>query len=396
MHAISEGNFQDKRVLMRVDFNVPLDEQGNITDDIRIRGALPSIRYILEGGGSVVLMSHLGRPKGEAKPALSLAQVVDHLGELLGLQVKFAGDCVSEAAFAVTGALQPGEVALLENLRYHGEETKGDRKFAEKLALHGEIYVNDAFGTAHRAHASTAIVAEFFPEKYAGFLMTAEVENARKVMENVERPFTAIMGGAKVSDKIQIIQRLLDKVDYLLIGGGMAYTFLKAKGYDIGNSLLEADKVALAAALIKKARNKGVIMLVPVDSVVANKFAEDAETAVVRNDQIPSDMMGLDIGPQTFKAFYEIIMKSKTVMWNGPMGVFEMAPFAQGTVAMAQTLAEATKAGAYTLVGGGDSAAAIKKAGLESEVSYVSTGGGALLEMLEGKELPGVAALGGA
>lgn len=393
MNSISKGNFDGKRVLVRVDFNVPLDETGAITDDIRIQGALPTIRHILDGGGSVVLMSHMGRPKGEVKPALSLKQVVAHLSQLLGVEVKFAGDCVADAAFEVTAALKPGEVALLENLRYYKEETKGDREFAEKLARHGEVYVNDAFGTAHRAHASTAIVAEFFSEKFAGFLMTAEVDNATRVMENAERPFTAIIGGAKVSDKIQIIQRLLGKVDNILIGGGMAYTFLKAKGYNIGTSLCEDDKVALAAALIKSARGKGVSIIVPVDSVVADKFAEDATTAVVRNDQIPADMMGLDIGPQTFKAFYETILASKTVMWNGPMGVFEMAPFAQGTIAVAQALAEATKAGAFTLVGGGDSAAAVKQAGLDDDVSYVSTGGGALLELLEGKELPGIAAL---
>jgi phosphoglycerate kinase len=393
MITIDKAELKGKRALVRVDFNVPLDSDGNITDDLRIRSAVPTIQHILEQGGSVVLMSHMGRPKGQAKPELSLNQVVDHLSELLGVKVKFAGDCIGEAAVAITAALKPGEVALLENLRYYDEEEKGDRDFAEKLSRHGDVYVNDAFGTAHRAHASTAIVAEFFKEKYAGFLMDAEVTNARKVMDHAERPFTAIMGGAKVSDKIQIIQRLLDKVDNLLIGGGMAYTFLKAKGYEIGTSLVEPEKVALAAALLKSARVKGVNVIVPIDSVIADKFAADAKTAVVRSNQMPKDMMGLDIGQDTFLAFYEVIMQSKTVMWNGPMGVFEMEPFAQGTIAIARALAEATKAGAFTLVGGGDSAAAISMAGLDDQVSYVSTGGGALLELLEGKELPGVEAL---
>lgn len=395
MITIDKAELKGKRALVRVDFNVPLDGDGNITDDLRIRSALPTIRHILDQGASVVLMSHMGRPKGQPKPELSLAQLVDHLSSLLGVKVKFAGDCIGEGATAITSSLEAGEVALLENLRYYTEETKGDREFAEKLSRHGDTYVNDAFGTAHRAHASTAIVAEFFTDKYAGFLMDAEVSNARKVMDHAERPFTAIMGGAKVSDKILIIQRLLDKVDNLLIGGGMAYTFLKAKGYEIGTSLVEPDKVALAAALLKSARGKGVNVIVPVDSVIADKFAADANTAVVRSNQMPKDMMGLDIGQDTFLAFYEVIMQSKTVMWNGPMGVFEMEPFAQGTIAVARALAEATKAGAFTLVGGGDSAAAISKAGLDDEVSYVSTGGGALLELLEGKDLPGVAALEG-
>lgn len=393
MITIDKAELKGKRALVRVDFNVPLDGDGKITDDLRIRSALPTLRHILDAGASVVLMSHMGRPKGQAKPELSLGQVVEHLSDLLGVKVKFAGDCTGEAAFATTAGLKAGEVALLENLRYYNEEEKGDREFAEKLSRHGDVYVNDAFGTAHRAHASTAIAAEFFTEKYAGFLMDAEVSNARKVMDEAERPFTAIMGGAKVSDKILIIQRLLDKVDNLLIGGGMAYTFLKAKGYEIGTSLVEPEKVALAAALLKSARGKGVNVIVPVDSVVADKFAADAKTALVRSNQMPKDMMGLDIGQDTFLAFYEVIMASKTVMWNGPMGVFEMEPFAQGTIAIARALAEATKAGAFTLVGGGDSAAAISLAGLDDEVSYVSTGGGALLELLEGKELPGVVAL---
>lgn len=394
MQSISSASISGKRVLVRVDFNVPLDGEGNITDDKRIRGALPTINHILENGGSAILMSHMGRPKGEINLKYSLGQIVSHLSELLDVAVKFAGDCTSEEALGVTSDLQPGEVVLLENLRFDGREKKGDEEFAEILSQHGDIYVNDAFGTAHRAHASTTIVARYFTEKYAGFLLEKEITTVSKVMENPKRPFTAIMGGAKVSDKIQIIQRLLDKVDNLLIGGGMAYTFLKAKGVEIGTSLCETEKVALAAALIKSARAKGVNILVPVDSVVADKFAEDATTAVVRNASFPKDMMGLDIGPETFQHYYTVIMESGTVLWNGPMGVFEMAPFAQGTMAVATALTEATKNnGTFTLIGGGDSAAAIAKAGLEDEVSYVSTGGGALLELLEGKELPGVAAL---
>lgn len=392
MKHIQDANVSEKRILIRVDFNVPLDAEGNITDDKRMRAALPTIERILAQGGSVVLMSHLGRPKGE-DPALSINHLTAHLSSLLGREVVFAGDCVGEKAFEITGAQAAGAVTLLENLRFHGEEKKGDEAFAQQLARHGDIYCNDAFGTAHRAHASTTVVAQYFDEKYAGFLLFDEVNNARKVMHSAEKPFTAIMGGAKVSDKIQIIENLLRRVDYLLIGGGMAYTFLRAKGYEIGSSLVESNKVALAAALLKKARQNNVTILTPVDSVGADRFALDAETAIYRSDQFPKDRMGLDIGPDTFTAFYDVIIRSKTILWNGPMGVFEMAPFAQGTMAVAKALAEATKEGAYTLIGGGDSAAAIKKAGLESEVSYVSTGGGAMLEFLEGKELPGVAAL---
>lgn len=393
MISVSASQPNGKRALVRVDFNVPLDDQGHITDDIRIAGALPTIQHLLANGASVVLMSHMGRPKKEGREPNTLSRVVAHLGKLLGQEVQFADDCISEAAFAASAALKPGQVLLLENLRYYDEEEKGDVAFAEKLSKHGDFYVNDAFGAAHRAHASTSIIAQFFAEKYAGFLMAREVETARKVMDHAEKPFTAIMGGAKVSDKIQIIQRLLDKVDTLLIGGGMAYTFLKAKGHEVGKSLVEEDKVALAAAILKAARGKGVSIIIPTDSVVADKFAVDANTAIVRNDQIPADMMGLDIGPETFKVFYDVILKSKTILWNGPMGVFEMEPFAQGTIAVAKAMAEATQEGAFSLVGGGDSAAAVKFAGLDDDVSYVSTGGGALLELLEGKELPGVAAL---
>jgi phosphoglycerate kinase len=394
MNKIENAHPAGRRALVRVDFNVPLDDAGNITDDIRIAGAVPTIKFILDGGGSVVLMSHMGRPKKEGREPNTLHRVVAHLGKLLGCPVQFADDCISEAAFAASAALKPGEVLLLENLRYYDEEEKGDVAFAEQLSKHGDYYVNDAFGAAHRAHASTSVIAQFFTEKYAGFLMAREVETAHQVMDNPARPFTAIMGGAKVSDKIQMIQRLLDKVDNLLIGGGMAYTFLKAKGHEVGSSLVELEKVPLAAAILKAARGKNVTIIIPVDSVVADKFAVDAKTSIVQNNQIPKDMMGLDIGPETFKVFYDIILDSKTILWNGPMGVFEMEPFAQGTLAVAKALAEATAEGAFTLVGGGDSAAAVKLAGLDDEVSYVSTGGGALLELLEGKELPGVVALG--
>ncbi|MFM2375754.1 MAG: hypothetical protein RLZZ165_851 [Bacteroidota bacterium] len=395
MIHINTSNPAGRRALVRVDFNVPLDDAGHITDDIRIVGALPTINFILDGGGSVVLMSHMGRPKKEGREPNTLLRVVQHLSNLLNRPVQFADDCISDAAFSASAALKPGEVLLLENLRFHEEEEKGDPAFAEKLSRHGDYYVNDAFGAAHRAHASTSIIAQFLEEKYVGFLMAREVDTAHKVMDRPERPFTAILGGAKVSDKIQVMQRLLDKVDNLLIGGGMAYTFLRAKGHPVGKSLVEEDKVPLAAAILKAARGKGVTVIIPVDSVVADRFAADAKTAIVHNDQIPADMMGLDIGPETFQAFYEIIMKSKTILWNGPMGVFEMTPFAQGTMAVAKTLAEATREGAFTLVGGGDSAAAVKLAGLDDEISYVSTGGGALLELLEGKELPGVVALEG-
>lgn len=393
MKTIHESHPAGKRALIRVDFNVPLDGDGNITDDKRMREALPTIHYLLENGGSVVLMSHLGRPKGGPEAKYSLSHLVKHLGDLLGRPVQFADDCISEAAFATTAALQPGSVVLLENLRFYKEEEKGDVEFAGKLAKHGDFYVNDAFGTAHRAHASTTIVAQFFEEKYAGFLLQGELKSADRVLNNPGRPFTAIMGGAKVSDKIMVIENLLSKVDNLLIGGGMAYTFLRAKGLPIGKSLVEDDKVILAAALLKKARQMGVTILTPIDSVAADKFAEDAETGIYRNEDFPADRMGLDIGPETFKAFYDIIIGSKTILWNGPMGVFEMAPFAQGTMAVAQSLAEATEKGAFTLIGGGDSAAAIAKAELEDKVSYVSTGGGAMLELLEGQILPGVAAL---
>ena len=403
MKLINEAAPEGKRALIRVDFNVPLDDEGNITDDIRIKGAIPTIQYILENGGSCVLMSHLGRPKKGPEAKFSLNQVTAHLASLLteamksvgkpAPKVTFGGDCVSAEAFALTANHTPGEVILLENLRFYPEEEKGDAEFSMKLAKHGDLYVNDAFGTAHRAHASTAIVASFFADKYAGFLLYREIETADKVLKNPKRPLTAIMGGAKVSDKILLIENLLDKIDNLLIGGGMAYTFLRAKGIEIGTSLCENDKVALAAQLLKTARAKNVTIITPVDSVVADRFAEDAKTAIVRNADFPTDMMGLDIGPETYKHFHQIIMDSGTILWNGPMGVFEMEPFAAGTKAIAQSVVQATQKGAFSLIGGGDSAAAIKELGFDDDVSYVSTGGGALLEYLEGQELPGVAAL---
>lgn len=395
MKHINTANLQGKRALVRVDFNVPLDKATlAVTDDKRIREAVPTIQYILDNGGSVVLMSHLGRPKTGPEDKYSLRHALSAVQKYLKGEVLFGGDCIGEEAYKMSAALQPGQVLLLENVRFYPEEEKGDREFAEKLAKHGDLYVNDAFGTAHRAHASTTVIAEFFPEaKYAGFLLYKEIEMAEKVMSNSEKPVTAIMGGAKVSDKILIMDRLLDKIDYLLIGGGMAYTFLRARGLKVGTSLVEADKIGVAAQILKDARAKNVTVLVPVDSVVADKFAADANTRIATSNEMPEDMMGLDIGPATFELFYDTILASKTILWNGPMGVFEMEKFSAGTNAIAQAVVKATENGAFSLIGGGDSAAAISKAGLEDKVSYVSTGGGALLEYLEGKVLPGIAAL---
>lgn len=394
MHYITEANLTDRRALIRVDFNVPLNSEFEVTDDRRIREAIPTIKHILGSGGSCVLMSHLGRPKGP-EDKFSLKHTIATLQSYVpDTTVHFADDCIGEDAFAKSAGLKPGEILLLENLRFHGEEKKGNEDFAKELARHGDLYVNDAFGTAHRAHASTTVVAQFFEEKYCGLLLKKEIDYAEKVLNQAEKPVCAIMGGAKVSDKIMIIENLLDRVDFLLIGGGMAYTFLQAKGYPIGTSLLEEDKVPTAAALIKKANQKGVRLLTPVDSVASDKFGEDGKVVITKNEDFPSDMMGLDIGPETFKAFYDVIQESKTILWNGPMGVFEMDTFAKGTDAVAQAIVSATEKGAFSLIGGGDSAAAIAKAGLEDKVSYVSTGGGAMLEYLEGKTLPGIAALG--
>jgi phosphoglycerate kinase len=375
---------------------VPLHKESReVTDDTRIRAAVPSIQKILGDGGSVVLMSHLGRPKEGPEDKYSLRHTVATCSARLGLTVKFVNDCISDEAFAMSAALQPGEVLLLENVRFYNQEEKGDVVFAEQLAKHGDFYVNDAFGTAHREHASTATMARFFGNnKAAGYLMAAELTNADKVIKHAERPFTAIMGGAKVSDKIMIIENLLDRVDNLLIGGGMVFTFFKAMGGSIGNSLCEDDKLELALQLIEKAKAKGVNLVLPVDSVVADAFSNDANTKVADNTAIEAGWMGLDLGPKAIAQFTEVIANSKTILWNGPAGVFEMPKFEAGTKAVAEAIVAATNKGAFSLIGGGDSAAAINQFGLAKQVSYVSTGGGALLEYMEGKELPGVAALG--
>lgn len=395
MRTIDQCNFKDKKALVRVDFNVPLDKEFNITDDKRMRAALPTINKILNDGGAVILMSHLGRPKGGPDDKYSLKHILGDLSRMLDLQVKFADDCIGTTAVEKAKNLEPGQVLLLENLRFYAEEEKGDRDFAGKLAKLGNVYVNDAFGTAHRAHASTAIVAEFFSEnKYFGYLMAEELKNAEKVNHGADKPFTAIMGGAKVSDKILLIESLLDKVDNLIIGGGMAYTFAKAQGGEIGTSLLEEDRMSLCLELLDKAKAKGVNLYLPLDTVIADKFDNEAEKDTVDSGQIPADWMGLDIGPKTIQLFSDVIANSKTLLWNGPMGVFEMANFEQGTRAVANAVVAATQQnGAFSLIGGGDSAAAIAKFNLEDKVSYVSTGGGALLEYMEGKELPGVKAI---
>lgn len=394
MKTIDDLNFSGKKALIRVDFNVPFDENFNITDDNRIQGAAPTIKKILADGGSVILMSHLGRPKDGPTDKYSLKHIVAHLSAVLGVNVQFANDCIGEEAIEKSAALQAGEVLLLENLRFYKEEEKGDKAFAEKLAKLGDVYVNDAFGTAHRAHASTAIVAEFFPaSKFAGYLLAAEINNAEKVLNNPNRPFTAIMGGAKVSDKIQLIEALLDKVDNLIIGGGMAYTFVKARGGEIGKSLVEIDKLDLANELVQKAEEKGVNLVLPTDAQIADKFSNEAATYDGPNDAIPADKEGLDIGPESSAHFAEVIGASNTLLWNGPMGVFEFDTFAKGTKAVADAVVAATERGAFSLIGGGDSAAAVSKFGMTEHVSYVSTGGGALLEYMEGKVLPGVQAL---
>lgn len=393
MKTINDINFNGKRALIRVDFNVPLDKSFNVTDDNRIRATIPTINKILKDGGSCILMSHLGRPKEGPEEKYSLKHTIKKTEELLGRPVKFASDCISEDGYKLSAALKPGEVLILENLRFYKQEEKGDLEFSEKLSKHGDIYVNDAFGTAHRAHASTTIVAQFFKEKCAGYVMAAELDNAKKVLEKADRPFTAIMGGAKISDKILIIENLLDRVNNLIIGGGMAYTFFKAMGGNIGNSLVEADKLDLAKELIQKAKAKGVELLLPIDSIVADKFDANANTQLAKNTSIPDGWMGLDIGPEATAVFAKTVETSKTILWNGPMGVFEMEKFANGTKAIAQAVVKATKNGGFSLIGGGDSAAAVNQLGFSDDVSYVSTGGGALLEYFEGKVLPGVKAL---
>ena len=393
MNTINDFDFNGKRVLIRVDFNVPLNSEFAITDDTRIKAATPTIQKILDEGGAVVLMSHLGRPKEGPENKFSLRHLVNHLSRVFDRPVQFANDCLGEESGSLSANLQPGEILLLENLRFHGEEKKGDVDFAKSLAEHGDIYINDAFGTAHRAHASTSVIAQFFEEKGCGYVMQAELDNAQKVLDKAERPFTAIMGGAKISDKILIIEQLLEKVDNLIIGGGMSYTFSKALGGSIGNSLVEEDKLELASNLIEKATDLGVNLMLPPDSVVADAFSKDANTDISMNHGIANGWMGLDIGPQAARVFSDAIRASKTILWNGPMGVFEMEKFAAGTKAVAEAIVEATKAGGFSLIGGGDSAAAVNTLGYGDAVSYVSTGGGALLEYMEGKELPGVAAL---
>ncbi|GGZ36044.1 phosphoglycerate kinase [Echinicola pacifica] len=391
--SVDNLSFEGKKALVRVDFNVPLDANFNVTDDTRIEAALPTIEKILSDGGSVILMSHLGRPKGGADEKFSLKHILLDLEKSLDRKVKFAPDCIGDEAVQLSAALKPGEILLLENLRFYKEETAGDPEFSKKLASLGDIYVNDAFGTAHRAHASTAVVADYFNDKVCGYLMQSELENADKVLEKPERPFTAIMGGAKISDKILIIEKLLDKVDNLIIGGGMSYTFAKAKGGKIGDSLLEADRMELTKELEAKAKAKGVNLYLPVDNITSKEFANDAEQGVANSGEIPDGWMGLDIGEESRKIFAEVIKNSKTILWNGPMGVFEMSSFDKGTKAVADALVEATENGAFSLIGGGDSAAAINKFGYGEKVSFVSTGGGALLEHMEGKVLPGVKAL---
>jgi phosphoglycerate kinase len=396
MSNFEKHNFSGEKALIRVDFNVPLNDKYEITDDNRMRAAIPTIKKILADGGSVILMSHLGRPKEGPTDKYSLRHLVPHLSELLGgINVLFANDCIGEEAVEKSAALKPGEVLLLENLRFYKQEEKGDEAFAEKLGKLGDVYVNDAFGTAHRPHASTAIIAQFFPgdKKMFGLLMENEVNSAEKVLHNSQRPFTAILGGAKVSDKILIIENLLERANNIIIGGGMAYTFLKAQGKEIGSSLCEVDKLNLAEELLKKAKDKGVSFHLPIDSVVADKFDANANTKMVGNDNIEKGWMGLDIGEQAIKDFGQVILASKTILWNGPMGVFEMEKFKKGTKAIAEQIVEATDKGAFSLVGGGDSVAAVNQFGLADKVSYVSTGGGAMLEYFEGKELPGIAAI---
>nr|WP_321221307.1 phosphoglycerate kinase [uncultured Psychroserpens sp.] len=393
MKTLNDFNFSNKKALIRVDFNVPLDDDFKVTDATRIVSAKPTIIKILEDGGSCILMSHLGRPKGEEEK-YSLKHIVNKIEDILGVEVKFVENCVGPKAEEAAANLQPGEILLLENLRFHDEETAGDKDFAEQLSKLGDIYVNDAFGTAHRAHASTTIIAQFFPDnKCFGTLLAQEIESINKVMETGEKPVLAILGGAKVSSKITIIENILDKVDHLIIGGGMTFTFVKAQGGSVGDSICEDDKMDLALEILKQAKAKNVQIHLPVDVVAANDFANDADTKIVDVNVIPDGWQGLDCGPKSKAIFHDVVMQSKTILWNGPLGVFEMENFAAGTIALGDSIAEATKNGAFSLVGGGDSVAAVKQFGFENKVSYVSTGGGAMLESLEGKTLPGIAAI---
>ena len=394
MKTVDDINFSGKKALVRVDFNVPLDNDHSITDDTRMRAAVPTIRKILNDGGAAILMSHLGRPKDGPDEENSLKHLVNRLSELLGgVLVHFANDCVGPEAEQLARDLPMGEVLLLENTRFHAGESKGDEALAQQMAKLGDVYVNDAFGSAHRAHSSTTVVAQHFDKKVCGYVMRSELANADKLLKNTKHPFVAIMGGAKISDKIGVIENLLDKVDDLIIGGGMSYTFFKAMGGLVGNSLVEEDKLDLANALIKKAKEKKVNLHLPIDSVVADKFDNDAQTKVANNHAIEDGWMGLDIGPEAREVFADVISRAKTILWNGPMGVFEMENFAEGTKTVAEAVVKATHNGAFSLIGGGDSAAAVNSLGYGDDVSYVSTGGGALLEYMEGKELPGVKAL---
>ncbi|MBP94115.1 MAG: phosphoglycerate kinase [Flavobacteriaceae bacterium] len=393
MKTIDDFNFENKKALVRVDFNVPLDENLQVGDTTRILAAKPTIIKILEDGGSCVLMSHLGRPKG-VEDKFSLRHIAEKVEDILGVEVIFVPSCVGEKAENEVNKLEPGQIILLENLRFHEEETAGNEAFAKQLAKLGDIYVNDAFGTAHRAHASTTIVAQFFPEnKCFGYLLAQEIKSIEKVMNTGEKPVCAILGGAKVSSKISIIDNILDKIDHLIIGGGMTFTFIKAQGGNIGNSLVEDDKLELANTILKKAKEKEVQVHLPVDAIIADAFDNNAHTNTCEVNNIPEGWMGLDVGPVTEEIFAQVIKESKTILWNGPLGVFEMPNFAKGTIALGYAIAEATKAGAFSLVGGGDSVAAVKQFGFEDQVSYVSTGGGAMLESLEGKTLPGIAAI---
>ena len=394
MKTVNDFNFKDKKALVRVDFNVPQSADLKVTDNTRIQAVKPTVDKILNDGGSVILMTHLGRPKGKVSEEFSLKNIVTEIESVLGREVKFCADCIGKEATDMTANLQPGEILLLENLRFYDEEESGDRDFAEKLSKYGDAYVNDAFGTAHRAHASTAIIAEFFPEtKFFGLLMAKELEAVEKVLGSGEKPVTAILGGSKVSTKITIIENILPAIDNLIIGGGMAFTFIRALGGHIGNSLLEEDKLTLALEILEKAKAQNVKVFLPTDTVIADEFSNDADRKEVDIYDIPDGWMGMDAGSKSRDLFHDVIMNSRTILWNGPIGVFEMPNFAAGTIALGESIAEATKLGAFSLVGGGDSVAFVKQFGYDDKVSYVSTGGGAMLESLEGKELPGVKAI---